>query len=270
MFKSFDSVNNRLVYVDTAATPEYWEARWHSRHEALKTYKGLGRRTFVVKTTKKYLAPTDGPVLEGGCGPADKVLLLTRNGYQCTGIDFAKNTIETVKQSFPELDVRYGDVRKLDFADGHFAGYWSLGVIEHFHEGYDPIAQEMARVLRPGGYLFLTFPAMNGVRLSKSKQGRYRQANPQADPGFYQFALDPEGVVRHMAVLGLTLKAQEFFGVVTGLEEEAERVGPWLSKAKRMLRKTKPTKLAFELFSDLLEKTLAPRWGHSVLLVFQK
>ncbi len=65
------------------------------------------------------------------------------HGYQSAGVDFAKETIERVKEIIPKLDVRVGDVRDLQFPDNYLTGYWSLGVIEHFWDGYYDILEEM-------------------------------------------------------------------------------------------------------------------------------
>ena len=45
--------------------------------------------------------------------------------------------------------------------------YWSLGVIEHFFNGYKEIAEEANRILKNKGFIFLTFPSMNILRKQK-------------------------------------------------------------------------------------------------------
>ena len=49
-------------------------------------------------------------------------------------IDYAPKTVEFVNKKFPFLDIRLGDVTKLDFDDNFFDAYWSFGVIEHFYQ----------------------------------------------------------------------------------------------------------------------------------------
>ena len=85
-------------------------------------------------------------------------------------------------------------MRALPFEDNSFDGIWSLGIIEHFLDGYDAIAREMQRVLREGGYLFLTFPAMTKIRDWKALRGEYTpwEAVDQEPEGFYQFSLCPD------------------------------------------------------------------------------
>ena len=94
-------------------------------------------------------------MLQGGCGLGDKVHSLDKVGFEAYGIDFAPNVVSMINENWPHLDVRQGDVRKLPFEDDFFDGYWSFGVIEHFFIGFDEILEEMARVIKPGGYLFL-------------------------------------------------------------------------------------------------------------------
>ena len=65
------------------------------------------------------------------------------------------------------------DVRNLNFDDGFFDGYWSLGVIEHFYEGYERIIKEVNRVIKRNGFVFLTFPSLSFLRKFKSKWGLY-------------------------------------------------------------------------------------------------
>ena len=43
--------------------------------------------------------------------------------------------------------------------------------IEHFIDGYDAILSEMYRVIKEGGYLFLTVPSMSIIRKVKAALG---------------------------------------------------------------------------------------------------
>ena len=52
-------------------------------------------------------------------------------------MDFAEESVRRARLEYPGLDIREGDVRSLPFPAGHFDGYWSIGVIEHFWGGYD-------------------------------------------------------------------------------------------------------------------------------------
>ena len=56
------------------------------------------------------------------------------------------------------LSFRLEDATHLSFEDDSFDLVCSISVIEHIHGNYLTAVREMARVTRPGGYLYLTFP----------------------------------------------------------------------------------------------------------------
>jgi SAM-dependent methyltransferase len=155
-----------------------------------------------VAVTAKYL-PRGSRVLEGGCGRANKVKAMADAGFNPIGIDFAEASVKQARLDYPGLDIRQGDVRSLDFPDRFFDGYWSIGVIEHFWTGYDPILAEAARVLRPDGLLFLSAPWLSPYRKYKVRTGGYPRVDCSGEPdSFYQFALSREEVCAQLALHG--------------------------------------------------------------------
>jgi SAM-dependent methyltransferase len=106
----------------------------------------------------------DNPrVVEAGCGVGSWVLYLQQQGFNnIVGVD---NYVPALKQ----LEARGGralssDVRHLPFDDNSVDICLSLGVVEHFPEGPDTLLREMARILAPGGYMFITVPYYNVMR----------------------------------------------------------------------------------------------------------
>ena len=67
----------------------------------------------------------------------------------------------------PNLNIKFSDVKHLFLEDNSVAGYWSLGVIEHFWDGYSEISNEMLRVIKPEGFLFITHPYISSLRRLK-------------------------------------------------------------------------------------------------------
>lgn len=117
----YDPAGQRLVYLSTPATPEYWDKLWSSHDVGSVVRAGYPLR---------FLDPP-ARVVEGGCGWANGVYELHRRGFDAYGVDFAPRTVAMLNQHAAELKVRPADVRKLPFEDGAFDGYWSLCVIEH-------------------------------------------------------------------------------------------------------------------------------------------
>jgi len=251
----------RLVYLDKKATPEYWDRRW----EAEGKPGPVSARDEVVTVTAAHL-PRGARILEGGCGRANKVKAMANAGYQATGVDFAEDSVNQAKLNYPDLDIRRGDVRRLDFPDGHFDGYWSIGVIEHFWEGYDAILAEAARVLRPGGFLFLTAPWFSPYRVRKARRDGYPVQQFGSEPeAFYQFALGREEVTTQICRFGFELvRWGGMASEVSMMEEMVTLRKPvhWLlgsrgSIFKRVLRK-------------IVSGALNPYCGHSFIAVARR
>jgi SAM-dependent methyltransferase len=232
---------DRLIYLHEKATPTYWDSVWVAEGKP----PPASENDDVARVTREFL-PAGSRILEGGCGRADKVNSMAHAGFNAVGIDFAASTVEQARRDFPNLDIRQGDVRALDFPDGSFDGYWSIGVIEHFWEGYDAILAEMARVVRRGGVLFLTAPWFSPYRRQRLRAGGYPTADYASEPdNFYQFALDRPGVSRDLERHGFeVLRWSGLASEVSMLEDMTSIKGPvnWLlgsrgSIVKRVVRR---------------------------------
>ena len=86
------------------------------------------------------------------------IALRARGFKHIEGIDWGERTIGIVKKVYPDLPVKVGDATRVDVPDDHFNAYLSLGVVEHRQEGPEPYLAEAFRVLKPGGYAFISVP----------------------------------------------------------------------------------------------------------------
>lgn len=219
--KYYDKKRNRLVYIENKANDTYWDEHWIA--DDFERIIKITNNRFISKNTDRYLSK-GMKILEGGCGRGQNVYLLQHKGYECIGIDYAKKTVDKINNLVPQINVQLGDVRKLEFEDNSFDGYWSLGVIEHFYNGYDDIAKEMHRVLRQGGILFLTVPSMSWIRSMKAKFNIYPlwiddQNNLK---NFYQFALDSKTVIKDFENIGFELLEVKPYDGFKGLKDEVK------------------------------------------------
>lgn len=266
--KSYDQRHRRLVYTGVQASPHFWDGLWKSDDPRAEIEDGKNDH-FVTVYTKKFIIPNRSKkILEGGCGKGNLVYALTRKGYDAYGVDYADQTVEAIHRVMPELQVQSGDVRKLPFSDGLFDGYWSLGVIEHFYDGYDPILREMHRVLKKGGYLFLTFPSLSLFRKLKASLHRYGSFDAQTfdQNSFYQFALDAEKVRSELEQQGFLMVYKKRLDGMKGLLDETypSPLGRLLSRLYQSHHL--PIVVARALFS----RATAPFFGHITLLVCKK
>lgn len=103
-----------------------------------------------------------GHILDWGCGYGQMTYLLRRRGFRVTSYDLG--TPDTPMPDIPlsrGLDiVRTTHPTQLPFDDATFDAVLSSGVLEHVDEHSEPgnerkSLRELARVLRPGGYLLI-------------------------------------------------------------------------------------------------------------------
>lgn len=250
-----------LIYLDKKANSHFWDAQWDQLRQ--QTFASPPKARGIIRATRRWLKPP-ARILEGGCGMAQFVHALDKAGYQVTGVDFAPRIVDSVKMHWPHLDVRFGDVRQLPLKENEVDGYWSFGVIEHWPDGYLPIAREMLRVIRPNGFLFLTFPMFSPFRIRCAQAGLYPSTSLEAKElaDFYQFGLKPVEVIRQFEELGFCLRSHGGLNTWQGLGEDIPAIqwfDEWLNRAPRL-------KAALGV---LMDATIGKFAGHSCILVFQ-
>jgi len=103
---------------------------------------------------RAFLSPgASDLVVDLGCG-SGRALLWNRDwGATAVGIDISPYFAEEARR---DVDLLLGDLRRLPFADGTFTKAFSLDVLEHLSpEALQGMLKEAARVLQPGGALFV-------------------------------------------------------------------------------------------------------------------
>lgn len=105
-----------------------------------------------------------GVVLDHGCGVGDLITLL--KGKYCTvGIDTFPAAVRYTHDANPDSLVVQGDIMTLPFCDASFDAAVSLDVLYHANVTDDTEAlDEIWRILKPGGRVFLQLPAYEWLR----------------------------------------------------------------------------------------------------------
>ena len=124
----------------------------------------------ILDVLTRY-APQGARVLESGCGLARYVRHLKDHGWSCVGLEYREETIQIVRDIWPDLEIIQGDVAAAPFSEHSFDAIISLGVVEHFPEGPNVALRDMLRILRPGGVAIITVPCLNTVRAIKRRTG---------------------------------------------------------------------------------------------------
>lgn len=137
---------------DHASGSESFRAVYFSR------MVGRGIVNFLRRTTA-----LEGRILDYGCGPGYLAAALVDAGVACEGVDFSPASVEEANRRLAGHPLWRGAVAAqgttLDLPAAAFDGIVCLETIEHVTDPrLDPFLAELRRLLRPGGWLFLTTP----------------------------------------------------------------------------------------------------------------
>jgi len=134
-----------------------WDDLWR-RRKRLYVYRN------VVKAAESFLGGLEGRgILEVGCGRGATSLELARRGALVVGLDYSEEALAVCRSLERQNCTKgravfvKGDARKLPYAEESFDFVFSVGLIEHFHDPAEILA-EQHRVLRTGGYVLVQVP----------------------------------------------------------------------------------------------------------------
>ncbi len=152
-------------YFDSEAV--YWDAVY--RGEDLQGLIYRRRQAAVLDSVDAADLRPGAAVLEIGCGAGHLTIELAKRGLRVEAVDasraMADATGERVRKAglAEEVSVGVADVHAMPYESGRYDLVVAVGVIPWLHSPGGAV-QEMARVLRPGGWLVLT--ADNRLRLT--------------------------------------------------------------------------------------------------------
>lgn len=215
---------DRLVYYCDQADIDFWESIW-PQFLVPGYYEPFERGEIdhrFERVFTEYL-PREERILEAGCGLAQFVIALRARGYDAEGVEWGQETVETVRERFPDLPIRQGDVTQLDVPDGHYAGYISLGVMEHRREGPEPFLEEAHRVLAPGGVALISVPYYSPFR--RMMRWRIPAGPPPAGKEFYQYAYPEAFLRRKMEEAGFEVIDRNVHDFMSTLREDIPGMG---------------------------------------------
>ena len=209
---------SRLAYY-RAASPMDWDAHWAAElSPALYPDHsvGLGCLSFISTALRES---GGGKILEAGCGMGHIVHELRMQGFDCEGVDSAALTVARIREMKPDLPVRVGDLLRLDVPDAFYAGYISLGVVEHAQGGPEPLLAEAYRVLARNGIAVFTVPFCNTIRRMKALFGLF-SSPPTPDEYFYQYAFTREEFLEIVQKSGFRVLQVTYYDPWKGLKDE--------------------------------------------------
>jgi SAM-dependent methyltransferase len=134
----------------------------------------VGRRRLFADELRRARVPIDARALDIGTGTGTNLRLLRDAGFSnVTGLDASDEAIRFCAQK--QLgDVRQGDICALPFGDASFDVVFATDVIEHIDDD-GLAAQEICRVLKPGGSVIITVPAFESLWGLQDEKGLHKR-----------------------------------------------------------------------------------------------
>ena len=143
----------------TPNEPGAWNAIWDRDRVQVLEPRTVSQIMDEIKF--EYLRPhlpSEGMIVEFGCGSARLLRFAASRGLTPIGIDFSHRALEVARQasgltaSVTPLLIQ-GDVRRTPFPAECVDVVGSTGLLEHFDHP-EEVINEMVRVLRPGGLFY--------------------------------------------------------------------------------------------------------------------
>jgi len=129
----------------------------------------------VLKKFVAYL-PKKARILDLGCGFGRDCKFFIKKGFDTYGVDFSSEMIRKAKKYAKSAKFFVMDMRKLSFENEFFSGIWCSAALLHLKKKDAVKAlQEIKRVLKKGGLLYLSLKSGKGEKIVKDK--RYKGAS---------------------------------------------------------------------------------------------
>lgn len=115
---------------------------------------------FELNFSKKYIKGKTLLNIGSWTGPFE--ILAISHASKITAVDIDEGPLKVLKKNIPQVKCVKASVEKLPFKNNAFEVVTFWAVIEHIPSGYELAAlREINRVLKKGGYLFLTTMSHN-------------------------------------------------------------------------------------------------------------
>lgn len=117
------------------------------------------------------MIPPASTILDAGCGVGRDLEIFSGAGFNTIGLDLCQNMVELARQHSPNSQIIHGDMRNIPLPSDSVDGVWACASLVHLAFQDTIVAiREIARVVRPGGLIFIS--VKKGEGSARSDDGR--------------------------------------------------------------------------------------------------
>ncbi|MCG5528022.1 class I SAM-dependent methyltransferase [Halorhodospira halophila] len=208
-----------------------WQRRFMQRGATLEddagiagwTPTGLDARFRQFRQIWEQVDAPAGRWLDLGCGAGTYTRYLRAGGREVVGLDYSPPSLHKAQQrSESEIPWVAGDAQRLPFGDDLFDGVLCLGVLQAL-PGPRPALAEMARVVRPGGEIWVD--ALNaGCLPTVLAEWRRRRAGRSPHLRYDDYT----AVVEDFETMGVEVREVAWLLLLPG---RIARLQPWVEQS---------------------------------------
>lgn len=115
--------------------------------------------TWWIEGVDKYLSylPSQGSILDVGCGPGQKTQYLVSKGFEVVGADFSEKMVELAKEANPNIRFLVKNIKEPLGMNLSFDGVFAQAVLLHIPK--QEIVKVMGNILEPlksNGYIYIS------------------------------------------------------------------------------------------------------------------
>ncbi|MCX6707671.1 MAG: class I SAM-dependent methyltransferase [Candidatus Woesearchaeota archaeon] len=145
--------NMKVMDKETQNLLDYWEGE-----SEIAAKRPPYSNHAVMDMFDKYIDLKGKKVLDVGCGYGNIFRLMKQRGAEPYGLDICPECIDNLKKL--GFSGKVGDCREIPYKSNTFDVVYSIGVVEHFDETDQSIAEHI-RVCKPGGKVIVMVPHLN-------------------------------------------------------------------------------------------------------------
>ncbi|WP_230743328.1 class I SAM-dependent methyltransferase [Methanooceanicella nereidis] len=146
---------------DTEYLKKYNAETYNEASEIYDSYKGLffpylfGRIREIIENRFTPMLKPGARVLDIGCGTGQQTMYFKEKGFDVVGVDISKGLVKVANKKLQDNKCIVSDACKLPFRDSSFDAISSAGSTLNHIPDYHCFFEEICRVLKPGGVVFL-------------------------------------------------------------------------------------------------------------------